>query len=285
MRVWLMRLRTALAALAAVYLIWALPAALRDVTQPKSGAEVPASPIRVLRVWIAEDWTGSAAQWLGKQAAAYEKANRGTRVIVRRVQRGEWREAGAVPPDVLLFDAGAVANPEGLLAPMAPLPGMRPLLQSTGEWRGLTYAVPLCYGGTVRLANDALPDGPELTMTSDREWQEFIGERAGTLIATVREARKLAAREAAGKGFPFRAEPYGAETDKLLMAGVLWGDGEKIARAEAFVSFLLAREAQNALPGYGLLPASAEADPPDEAEQPLLSALEREILFAANAFD
>lgn len=285
MRAWLIRLRTALAALAVALLIWQLPAAWELITAPRHGLLGESAQPCVLRVWVSESWTGTGMQWITGQASAFEKAHRGTRVIIRRAQPGDWLAEGVVLPDLLLFEAGAVSDPESLLTPITQAYAAKPALLMAGAWRGKTYAVPLCCGGYVRLVNDAKPEGIELVMASEEEYKTFAAQQAHSLIATVREARRLSALEAAGKGFAFSAEPYGTHTDKLLMAGRLPTEGIRAERAGQFIDFLLAEEAQNALPALGLLPASPLAEPPDEAKQPLLHALSQSIETAANAFD
>ncbi len=285
MRVWVKRLQTALAALAAVYLLWQTPAAFGPMLAGREDAAAKPAEVQVLRVWLSESWTGTGMQWLTAQATAFEKANRNTRVVVRRAQAGDWLEAGVVPPDVLLFDVGAVRDPGAIFAPILEDYPVRDALKASGEWRGQAYAVPVCYGGYVLLTNKQKPDGIKLVMETDREYQEFAGQRAASLVATVREARKLSALEAAGKGFAFTAEPYGTQTDKLLLAGLFPGQDERARKAEAFVAFLLDDAVQNALPALGLLPASKTSDPPDEKKQPLLFALEKQVAQATNAFD
>lgn len=285
MRDWFIRLRTAFAALAVVLLLWQFPAAWARITAPRQNLLGEPAQTCVLRVWVQESWTGTGMQWVTNRAAAFEKAYQGTRVVIRRAQAGDWLLSGAVPPDLLLFEAGAVKDPETLLAPITkPYEARAPLL-SVGAWRGKTYAVPLCYGGYVRLTNGSETGGPDLFMKSEKEYQAFAAQQAHSLIATIREARRLSALQAAGKGFAFSAEPYGTHTDKILMAGRTASVGIRAERAGQFVDFLLSADAQNALPALGLLPAAPYADPPDEAEQPLLLALSQSIETAVNAFD
>ncbi len=285
MRVWLTRLRTALAALAAVYLLWEMPAVVKQLTAPKEDANGRASSAVVLRVWLCEDWTGSGMEWLIKQAGAFEKAQRGVRVVVRRAEKGDWLTEGAVRPDVLLFGAGVIRDPEPLLRPYPGSDPVKEQVASAGDWRGVSYAAPVCYSGPVRLINEANPAGPGLTYASEKEYQEFAAQKAGSLIASVREARRLSALEESGKGFAFRAEPYGMVADRLLMAGAVLGNTGREAAVEAFLSFLLSDGAQNALLAHGLLPASPSAAKPVEAKQPLLFELEKQMERSVNAFD
>jgi len=284
-RVWFLRLRTALAALAAVFLLWELPAVLEMMSAPRQGLGGNVKPAVVLRVWLCEDWTGMGMRWLTGRAAAFEKANPGVRVVLRRAQRGDWQVKDCVPPDVLLFDTQTMGDPTGVLTPLSGAYDLRPAVRAAGTWRGVPYAVALCYGAPVRILNEEKPQGAEIVMSSEAEYQEFVQQKAGTLIATVREVRRLLALEAAGKGFPFRAEPYGDTAELLLMAGRFAAEGERARLSEAFIQFLLSQESQNALPEMGLLPASACARLPEEEKYPLLFAMEKETVRAVNAFD
>ncbi len=285
MRVWIKRLRTALAALAAVFLLWNLPVTVGPLLTP--GEDLgPAKPaVSILRCWLAEDFTGSAMQWLSKQTAAFEKANRNVRVVIRRAQPGDWTQEGAVAPDVLIFAAGTVQDPRGVLSP---LPGNLPIKEAiakTGDYLGQAYAAPLAFGGPVKLINPAKPDSAELVMLSQAEYQDFLSQKAHSLIASIREARKLSALEAAGKGFPFTAEPYGNTTGQLLMAGIFDMDTGRDDLAEAFIRHLLSAAAQDALWEYGLLPAGSAAEAVSAESAPLLAAMEAQMLRFANAFD
>lgn len=286
MRVWLGRFRTLAAVLATVYLIWQMPVLYRALINTESSQAQQAAPqLNVLRVWVCEDWTGTSLTWLSRQASAFEKQHKGTRVIIRRVQKGDWLAEGAVLPDVLLFSAGMVTNPETLFTPQSGNFAIKEALSLTGDRDGVRLAVPICYGGIVRLVNEQEPSDIELVMQTDKDYQSFIAGNAGSLIATVREARRLAALVEAGKGFAYSAQAYGTQTDKLLMAGQLAGDSTRSDMAKAFIEYLLSGEAQNTLTEQGLLPASERADPPDEEKQPLLYAIWQTSPYAVNAFD
>ncbi|MDR0929434.1 MAG: hypothetical protein LBM74_06950 [Oscillospiraceae bacterium] len=284
MRKWLLRLRTLLAILAALYLLYQFPALSRWFTKP-SAPEPPSSSIEMVRVWLLEDWSGSAMQWVSRQATAFEKAHRGVRIILKRAQPGDWALEGAVLPDVLLFSGGVLTDPEGLLAPLSPTAPVRDFLQGVGDRGGIPYAVPLAYGGRARLVNEQKPDAPALTMRSAADYQAFVAGEAGSLVATVREVRRFAALVAAGKGFPFHADAYGESTDLLLMAGMITGAESGAEYAREWIDFLLSDAAQGALAELGMLPASAAIPAPDIGQQPLLHALFFQIQSATNAFD
>jgi hypothetical protein len=284
MRKWLLRFRTLLAILAALYLVVQFPALSRWFTQPAT-PEPPSAGIEMVRVWLLEDWSGTAMQWVSRQATAFEKAHRGVRIILKRAQPGDWALEGAVLPDVLLFAGGVLGDPESLLAPLSPTAPVRDFLQRTGDYNGATYAVPLAYGGRARLVNEQKPNAPALEMRSAADYQAFVAGEAGSLVATVREARRFAALVAAGKGFPYHADAYGDSTDLLLMAGMITGAESGAEYARDWIDFLLSDGAQGALCELGMLPASAAIPAPDIAQQPLLHALFFQIQSAANAFD
>lgn len=110
---------------------------------------------RVLRVWLIEGWMGSS-EWVLAQAAAFEQANDGVHVRVRRALAQELTAAEAVLPDVLLFEPGAIDAPAELLTPVAGETGVRPEIEAAGRYRDVRYAVPVCMGGYLALCNDAL---------------------------------------------------------------------------------------------------------------------------------
>lgn len=284
MRKWLVPLRTALAVAAAVFLFVKAPDVAKMMRTPRTEPDTPSSPL-ALRVWIQDTFSGTATQWLVKQAGLFEKANKNVRVIVRRAQKDDWLAEQAVPPDLLLFERGAVSKPEDMLSSFHASYDLRPFLSHVGEKDGFLYAVPVCYSGYVLLSNAARPESVDLVMRSDREYQEFTAQNARSLVATPREARRLSALLDAGKGFPFEAEPYGTQTDLYLLAGLFPGGGERAKVAEAFLSHLLSGPAQDALPASGLLPVTSTARAPDEETQPLLHALYRQIESAARGFD
>lgn len=285
MRIWLARFRTVLSIIVVAFLLWQLPTIHRMITTPSIDPRSESKQFDVLRIWVCEEWTGTGMQWLSQQASAFEKVNRGTRVVIRRSQKGDWLEKEAIKPDILLFETGTVMVPDELFISYAKSFSIRDALSNAGAYRGHSFAIPICYGGTVRIVNESKLEGITLAMEKEQDYQDFVSEKAYALIATVREVRRLSAMQLAGKGFPFHAEPYGAITKHVLLAGLFPSNQERQEKADAFIHFLLSDTAQNALPALGLLPASKTADSPDEAKQPLLFALEKEITDAVNAFD
>lgn len=91
MRVWMARLRTLLAALATVCLLWALPSAL---VWMRPAGEEEARGATVLRVWVCEDWTGTGLQWLAAQSSAFERSAGDVRIVLRRAQPDDWAREG-----------------------------------------------------------------------------------------------------------------------------------------------------------------------------------------------
>jgi len=201
------------------------------------------------------------------------------------VQQDEWKTEGIVLPDVLLFEAGAVDTPEEWLSRLTKAYQVRKPFQNSGSRRGIPYAVPICFGGNVRLTNENKKDDIELVSQTEREYQDFIAEKAGSLIATIREARKLSALREAGKGFPYLAEPYGNSTNMVLYATLINNTGERAEKALALLDFLLSEPAQNKLPEAGLLPTMSIANPPDPEKHPLLHGVYAQMSDAAYAFD
>lgn len=285
MRVWFIRLRTILAIIAVALLLWELPVAYDMITTPAIDPRSNAKPAIVLRIWVCEEWTGTGMQWIIQQANAFEKVNRGTRVVVRRCQKDDWLEKDAIKPDVLLFEAGIIKEPDTLFVAYTDSFPVRNALLNAGDYKGCPFALPLCYGGTVRIVNETKPEGITLIMEKEQDFQDFLSEKASALIASGREARRLSAMQSVGKGFPYYADPYGAITKYVLFAGQFPSNQAREEKADAFIHFLRSDAAQNALPALGLLPASKTADCPDESKQPLLFALEKEITEAVNAFD
>ncbi len=282
MRCWVARLRTALAVLATAALLYQIPATLLPMFSRRDGADAQPRQTVLLRVWLSEQWTGTAMGWLTGQAARFERENRTVRVLVRRAQRGDWALPGAVPPDILLFDAGAVGDPPALLTELADGFGVRDFLAGSGTWQGKTYAVALCYGGTALLTNPSVStDAVARQMESEQDFQDFVGGKPIALSATLREARRLQMLCDAGGGFAYVAEPNDNATNLLLMAGLFPGTDARAAAAEAFLRHLLSGEAQDALPDWWLLPAREGP----ELSVPLLAAMQRAIRYAANAFD
>ena len=100
----------------------------------------------VLRLWVCEGWkpgAGSAAGWLNRCIAGYEKAHPGVYVQPEYVDASAMHaleEDGLTPPDLVLFPPGGIESPS-LLLPLEGDYAIRP---------GLTWsdrAVPVMLGG------------------------------------------------------------------------------------------------------------------------------------------
>lgn len=283
MRVWMARLRTLLAALATVCLLWALPSAL---VWMRPAGEEEARGATVLRVWVCEDWTGTGLQWLAAQSSAFERSAGDVRIVLRRAQPDDWAREGVVAPDLLLFAPGAVSEPQALLVPLCGDFGLQPALAGLGVWRGEVWAVPVCLGGTVRLVNDALGGEPQAQYRSEQDFQDFVAQKTGALVGDLRLARRVSALQASGKGpASWHAEPWGGETDCVLMAAATAQTGERAEAAQRFLRFLLDDAAQDALCALGLLPVTQTAQGPDADAQPLLDALKKRAQIPRGAFD
>lgn len=131
-----------------------------------------------------------------------------------------------------------------------------------------------------------LPEGFG-TATPDAAYSAFVGGNVGSIVATVDQTRKFAAREASGKGFAYRVEtPLDPFCDLITFVGrVHSGDSARDKVADLFVAGLVGSEAQAMLPSYGMIPSIVGANP-SEATPILKTLYERyqSNLVAPNAF-
>ncbi|GHU71447.1 hypothetical protein AGMMS49992_05460 [Clostridia bacterium] len=144
-------------------LIWKMPDVLSQYPVNRDGSMRERSWQGVLRVWVCQDWSSSAAGWVAKQSAAFEKANKGVHVSIRRVLPGAWDADGAVPPDVLVFSPGVLDDPRELLTPFADSDSFLSEAARSGRWMDEQYALPVALGGYAVLVNEAMwPAGTAL---------------------------------------------------------------------------------------------------------------------------
>ncbi len=156
------KMAAVLAVAAAALLIWQHEAIWAKQEKPR----IAQRPQRqVLRLWVCEEWMGSAA-WLEAQCAAFERAHTGVSLRIRRVQPSELTAPDAVLPDVLLFAPGALAEPEALLLPVRGALPVRAELAAAGRWRGEQWGVPVAMGGYALLVNAEGYRDPETTALS-----------------------------------------------------------------------------------------------------------------------
>ena len=101
-----------------------------------------------LRLWVYEGWTpgaGSAAGWLNRCAAAFEKAHSGVYVQPIYVDAAALRDLGTdgiLPPDLVLFPPGVLESADALQPLDTPAAVRAPLRAS-----GIGRAVPVLLGG------------------------------------------------------------------------------------------------------------------------------------------
>ena len=109
----------------------------------------------VLRLWIFEGWqpgAGSAAGWLNRCIASFEKLHPGVYIQPEYVDASTMRALGSdglLPPDLALFPPGLLTSTQGLL-PLEAAPSLRPGLQRSD------CAVPVMLGGYMWAFNTAL---------------------------------------------------------------------------------------------------------------------------------
>lgn len=92
--------------------------------------------MHTLTVWLLGDETEDRKLIL-QACTAFEKAQRGVRVFLRRADAQDLTAPDAVVPDVALFETGGVNMPEKVFVPLADA------AESSGMFAGVSYAVPL----------------------------------------------------------------------------------------------------------------------------------------------
>ena len=252
---------------------------------------------RLVRIWLVGDMMGADA-YLKKQAAAFEKAHQGVRLYLRTARAQELADPEAVLPDGVIFSPGIFPQPEKLLTPLVgswPIPDR---LLMAGKWQGQQYALPLLLGGYV-LAEAAEGDAPfqcapgvpallagaggvasaDARQSSQAQvYSDFTARRCRRALLTLKQLRAFEALCAKGKGFAYTAAPMTICCTDLCLAGAVLGD--KATEALAFMQFLLAAPAQQALADYGFFPVDPTLALYD-AQTPLLA--QTQALFAREA--
>ena len=107
----------------------------------------------VLRLWVCEDWpvgAGSAAGWVNRCVASFEKAHPGVYVQPEAVDIGALSAQGLLPPDLVLFPPGAADA--SLFAPLAFDPPLREGLSRDPR------AAPVLLGGYLWAYNAGMID-------------------------------------------------------------------------------------------------------------------------------
>lgn len=91
---------------------------------------------RTLTVWLLPGDLGDR-EVIARACAAFEKQRPGARVFLRVVSADEFGAEDAVPPDVALFETGALQRPEALFLPLADE------AEPSGQSGAVCYALPL----------------------------------------------------------------------------------------------------------------------------------------------
>lgn len=150
-----------------------------------------------------------------------------------------------------------------------------------------TYSLQCAPGAPLLLAATLMPQPvaqaglPEdfAQLSQGRVYQDFTSRRCHGAVLTLRQLRAFQALASAGKGFSFsvRAFPSGF-TDLCLAGGVVSGGSRQDALA--FLQYLLAPSAQQALGDYGLFSVDGSLSL-YTAETPLLD--QAELMFSQGA--
>lgn len=143
--------------------------ALRDGRSP--AAEVPGLRGKervLLRIWVVNAPGGGQA-WLKAELHRFEKRHPGVSTYLRLVTADALTAPDAILPDVVLFMPGDVSAPGELFLPLsgemtAREDGLvREELLRSGRWRGVQYALPLCWGAWVLAIDGSLEPGSAAT--------------------------------------------------------------------------------------------------------------------------
>ncbi len=118
--------------------------------------------METLVVWLLPDPTDSGAH-LQAQLALFEKKNPGVHVYLRRADAQEFLADQAVPPDLVLFAPGALAEPSRRLLPLAMEGDLSADVLAAGQSGGAQYALPLWFAPSVLAVPTALLPMPQGT--------------------------------------------------------------------------------------------------------------------------
>ncbi len=118
----------------------------------------------LLRIWVI-DAPGGGQAWLKTQLRQFEKQHPGVSTYLRNVSPEDLNNPDALPPDVVLYTPGNIAEPETLFLPLSgEATGLiREELLRCGRWRNQQYGLPLCYGAWVLAIDSALEPGSAVT--------------------------------------------------------------------------------------------------------------------------
>lgn len=163
-----MKRGSALAALlvtAALMICWpGLMGSLAPSDDNRMAERLRPARLRTLTVWQAPGQAEDAGL-LSSLCAAFEKQNPGVRIFLRTAWPGEWEQADAVLPDVLLFGTGDVQQPQKLLIALAPDEEQTFACAQSG---GSVYALPLWISPEVLAF-------PQAWGMENPDWERLLG--------------------------------------------------------------------------------------------------------------
>lgn len=119
---------------------------------------LPPRERNVLRVWVTETFMGSLSA-ISNAAKAFEQANPGVNVRIRRAQAEEYARPEAVLPDVALYMPGIFTAPQEIFVPFAADERIRAAFAAAGRWQDELYGLPVLAGAYGLMINDAMYEG------------------------------------------------------------------------------------------------------------------------------
>lgn len=236
----------------------------------------------VLRIRAFEGWTGddSAAAWIRRCAASFEKAHPGVYIEITSSAPDRLTAADGVrAPDMILFPPGLLSSVSELV-PTGVLP-VRPSLLGCGQG----YAAPVALGGYGWAINesasgqaapadeewrrwsmaggprteseaDFAPPGLDLGLPASAAAAEpltrFINGELGAVCVTQREIARLNRLADQGRGPEWTFAPASGWTDQTLYLSVVQNGGEREGLSMEFLRHLLLPECQQLLTKSGL---------------------------------
>lgn len=128
-----------------------------------SSAEIPGLGAKervLLRIWVV-DAPGGGQAWLKEQLRLFEKQHKGVSTYLRQVSAEELTAPDALLPDIVLYQAGSITEPQTFFLPLsgeaAASDGiLREALLRCGRHHGRQYGLPLCWGAWVLALDGAL---------------------------------------------------------------------------------------------------------------------------------
>lgn len=233
-----------------------------------------------LRLWVYEGWTpgaGSAAGWLNRCAAAFERAHPGVYVQPEYVEAAALRDLGRDgirPPDMALFPPGALDA--AALLPLEVPDAVREPLRYSGCVGEVCYAAPVMLGGYVWAYDpgrlDGIPaswrDAERAPLVSpdapDRQWSAALlalcsGRHAAASEETPAGEMDLGLRPGEAAPTPAPAAdglpcllPEGFSFDADAFRHFVNGDGAAMLATQREIARLAALDAQGRGPDWKL---------------------------------